>query len=357
MTIWRIRWGRMARCGFSAILLVWLAPWSAWTGGSVARAQQGQDKTKAFDNELERGRQLLQRREYFEALKTLQRANQLAGGRSAECFLLMAQAMNGMKVYPNAVSTAQSAIDLAPADARVLTRAHSVKGLALQSLADKEKDAAKLRDAEAEFRQALIVDPEATVPDLHFNLGLVLMQQGRDDEGIVEMKRELELRANGTTPDRARELIANPRRARENYAPDFAFVSSAGARISLESLRGKVVLLDFWGTRCAPCVQALPSIRKMQKDHASEPFVIVGISADEDELMWRTFTTKNGMVWPQYRDEDRGLQRTFGVGAFPTYILIDPQGIERFRISGTGFKRDSALGSAIDKQLKAAPPH
>ena len=116
------------------------------------------------------------------------------------------------------------------------------------------------------------------------------------------------------------------------------------------------MLLDFWGTWCAPCVQALPAIRNLQKDRARAPFVIVGISSDEDERAWRTFTAKNGMVWPQYRDEDRRIQRTFGVNAFPTYILIDPQGIERFRMSGTGYKRDSALSSAVDKQLKGLPP-
>jgi peroxiredoxin/Tfp pilus assembly protein PilF len=343
-------WRLVAACGVSVGLLVSFAPRSPWTGGPIVLARQAPDKTQAFEEAFERARQLLQRREYFEALKSFQGANQLAGGRSAECYLAMAQAMVGMKAYQNAVNTAQTAIELAPADSRLQARAHSVRGLALESLA--EKDATKLGGAESEFRQALIADPESRVADLHFNLGFVLMRQGRDDEGIVEMKRELELRENGTTADRARELMANPRRARESYAPDFSIVSSEGERISLESLRGKVVLLDFWGTWCAPCVRALPSIRKLQKEHADAQFVIVGISSDEDERTWRAFTAKNGMVWPQYRDRDKGIQRTFGVSAFPTYVLLDREGIERLRISGTSFDRARALSSEIEKQLR-----
>jgi thiol-disulfide isomerase/thioredoxin/Tfp pilus assembly protein PilF len=350
----RGRWRLVTGCGLSAGLITSFVPRSPLPGTPVVLAQQPADKTSAFEEEFEKGRQLLQRREYFEALKSLQRANQLAGGHSAECYLAMARAMQGMKAYQNAVNSAQTAIELAAGDSRLLARAHSVRGLALESLA--EKDATKLRDAESEFRQALTVDPDSIVADLHFNLGFVLMRQRRDDEGIAEMKRELELRANGTTAERARELIANPRRARESYAPDFSLVSSEGERISLESLRGRVVLLDFWGTWCAPCVRALPSIRKLQKEHANAPFIIVGISSDEDERTWRAFTAKNGMVWPQYLDSDRHLQRTFGVNAFPSYVLIDREGIERLRISGTSFDRAAALSSEIEKQLKSSPP-
>jgi thiol-disulfide isomerase/thioredoxin len=94
----------------------------------------------------------------------------------------------------------------------------------------------------------------------------------RDEEGIAELKKEIAIRANGTTADESRSLIANPRRAREKYAPDFSLVSTAGEKFTVESLRGKVVLLDFWGTWCAPCVRAVPSLRKLHKEHAKDAF-------------------------------------------------------------------------------------
>jgi thiol-disulfide isomerase/thioredoxin len=317
-------------------------------------AQVPQDKAKAFDDEFERGRQLLQRHEYFEALKVFQRANQLASGKSAACFLAMAQAMHGMKAYQNAVDAARSAIELAGDDSRLRARAHSVRGLAFQALAG--KDATKLRDAEAEFRQALAADPESRLADFHYNLAVALLKQGRDDEGIAELKRQIDIRPRGTTAEESRALIANPRRARESYAPDFTLVTSAGETISLETLRGKVVLLDFWASWCVPCVKALPSIRKLQNDHAKDPFVLVGISADEDERAWRAFVSKNGMSWPQYFDDRGRLRGIFEVQAIPTYVLIDGEGIVRMQTKGSGFHDVRALRDAVNQQIALIAP-
>src|SRR5215218_1784706 len=100
-------------------------------------------------------------------------------------------------------------------------------------------------------------------------------------------------------------MAENPRRARENYAPDFSFTSSEGEHIALGDLRGKVVLLDFWGTWCPPCVDSVPELRTLHKCYSNEPwFVLIGISSDNDEEKWQEFTVKNKMIWPQYRDRD-----------------------------------------------------
>ena len=339
----------------------WLRPIAIWLivltaamphvhGAGVALAQA--EKTKAYDEEFERARQLLQRHEYFEALKGFQKANQLAGGRSAGCFVGMAQAMLGMKTWQNVIETAQTAIELAQDDPLLRARAHTARGTAFQSLA--EKDPSKLRDAEREFRLALEADPESRIADLHFNLGVVLMKQLRDAEGIAELNKEVAQRAHGSTAEEARLLIANPKRARERYAPDFSVVTANGRPITLESLRGKVVLLDFWGSWCQPCVRAVPSLRKLQKEHANDEFVMLGISSDKDGKTWSAFTAKNGMVWPQYWDEDRTMQRTFDVRVFPTYILLDGDGIERLRVSGTGYHESKVLADRIEEQLKTA---
>jgi thiol-disulfide isomerase/thioredoxin len=314
----------------------------------AARAQAPQNAA-AYDEEFERARQLLQRHEYFNALKGFQRANQLAGGKSAEAFLGMAQAMHGMKVDKNALDACQSAIDLAQTNPRILARAHKLKGQVLEGMGE-------LRDAEAELRAALAADPESRVADLHYELGVVLMGEHRDEEGIAELQKEIELRPNGTTADDARARIANPRRARERYAPAFSFVSTDGQTMSLETLKGRIVLLDFWASWCGPCVKALPTVRKVQKDHVHDPLVIVGISADRDQHAWRAFTDKNGMIWPQYWDEDQRLRQTFGVRAIPTYVLIDGEGIEQLRVAGSGFDQARTLIAEIDKQLKLAAP-
>src|SRR4030095_9812371 len=151
----------------------------------------------------------------------------------------------------------------------------------------------------------------------------------------------------------ARKLIENPRRAREPFAPDFSFTTAEGEFVSLDELKGKVVLLDFWGTWCGPCVASVPALRDLNKKYAKESGVVMlGVSSDGDEDKWKTFTAKEKMVWPQYLDRDHAVQRAFAVRAFPTYIVIDAEGIVRYRDVGTSFEREANLTSAINKEIK-----
>lgn len=206
--------------------------------------------------------------------------------------------------------------------------------------------------AEEAYRAALVADPESNVADLHYGLALALLVQHRDDEAIAELRKEVEIRPHGTTAEEAQALIANPRRGREKYAPDFSFAAADGQTISLETLRGKVVLLDFWASTCAPCARAVPAEKKAQAAHARDPFVIVSISVDRDGAAWRTFTDKNGMVWPQYWDEHGTIGRLFDVDTIPTYVLLDGEGIERLRVKGTPFSDARALTAEVEKQIK-----
>jgi hypothetical protein len=60
------------------------------------------------------------------------------------------------------------------------------------------------------------------------------------------------------------------------------------------------------------------------------------------------------MVWPQYRDEDRRIHRAFGVRAFPTYVVIDHEGIVRFASVGSSWESSADLHDAIKKHMKVA---
>jgi thiol-disulfide isomerase/thioredoxin len=118
-------------------------------------------------------------------------------------------------------------------------------------------------------------------------------------------------------------------------------------------LRGKVVLLDFWGTWCPPCRDSVGSLRDLNKRYAKEKaFVMISVSVHDEENVWRDFTVKNQMVWPQAFDRDNKIQRAFEVNRFPTYILIDHEGIMRFRVTGSGFDREATLIDAIHKAIK-----
>ena len=303
-----------------------------------------------FDEEFTRGRDLYRRGKFEEALKSFKRANELRDKKSAECYGWMSETYMALEAYKNAIESADRVIELANGDRQLLLKAYNNKGLALQQSAEK-KDQKKLRAAEAVFRQGLALEGAPAV--LRYNLGVTLLQLNRDEEGVAELKGYVKDQPNGAYLELARRMINDPRRARENFAPDFSFTSSEGEYISLEDLHGKVVLLDFWGTWCPPCVESVPELRNLYKRYSKEGnFMIIGISSDSDEEEWREFTTRNKMVWPQYRDHDHRILRAFGIRAFPTYILIDHEGIVRLMSVGTSWQHSANLDDAIHKQVK-----
>jgi peroxiredoxin/Tfp pilus assembly protein PilF len=329
--------------GFACLLFECYLP---ATGPRVSA--QGNDGT--FEEELEQGKGLLRQRKYEEALKRFKRANEIQQKKCGVCFQLMAEAYFGLGAYKNVIDCADKMIELAGTDSKLVMLAHNNKGLALQSLSE-NKDQKKLQAAEVEFRTALAIEGSSTT--LHYNLGVVLLQMSRDEEGIAELQQYTKLQPRGPNTENARKLIENPRRARENYAPEFSFTTATGEYLSLEELRGKVVVLDFWGTWCPPCVESVPSLRNLHKRYAKEPsFVLIGISSDSEEEPWRDFVDKNKMIWPQYRDRDRKIARLFDVHSFPTYVVIDHEGVVRFRSVGASWVRAANLEDAIRKQVK-----
>jgi alkyl hydroperoxide reductase subunit AhpC len=95
-------------------------------------------------------------------------------------------------------------------------------------------------------------------------------------------------------------------------------------------------------------------IRNLHQRYVTDRFALIGISADDDEEAWRDFTAAKKMLWPQYRDEDRKIQRAFRIRAYPTYIIIDHEGILRYQSVGVSYARSANLENAIRQQLKLA---
>lgn len=331
-------------------LLVLLEPFTI--AGLRSPIVRGQQNDESYDEAMAKGRDFLKRHKFEDALKSFKRANEMRDKKSAECFIEMAQAYQGLEAYKNVAESCERVIELAANDIMLRARAFNLKGIALQTLAA-GKDQKKLQEAESAFRQGVLLN--AGLPILQYNLGMALLQQGRDPEGIAELQNYLKQWPAMANAEQARKLIENPRRARENYAPDFSITTAEGEYLALDDLHGKVVLLDFWGTWCPPCVASVGSMRELHKRYAKESsFVMIAVSVNDEEDTWRAFTAKNQMVWPQYLDRDHKLQRAFGIRAFPTYLIIDHEGIVRFRSSGASFTRTANLEDAIKKQVKQA---
>jgi len=306
----------------------------------------------AYDSEVAKGNLSLRQHRWEEALKSFKRANDLHDKKSVEACLGMVQAYYGLEAYKNVIETCEKVVEMAAGDAKVVADAYNFEGIALQSQAN-AKDQKKLAEAEAVFRKGLALNVEE--PILHYNLGFTLMQLNRDPEAVAELKKYIALAPEGSKAAEAARLIENPRRARETYAPEFSLTTAGGEYLSPDELHGKVVLLDFWGTWCGPCVASVPALRDLQKRFAKEPlFKMISVSTDSDEAKWRGFIDKNQMVWDQYFDRDRHVTRTFNVDRFPTYILIDAEGIVRYREVSSGWEHSGDLPDAIKKYLKLA---
>jgi thiol-disulfide isomerase/thioredoxin len=333
-----------------ALVILSLVPFSGQSRTLDFQAFAQQGDASGYAEQIAAGRDSLRQRKYDDALKAFKRANELKGQTSAEALFLMANAYMGLGAYKTVATTCDKVIELTANDPAAQAQALNLKGIAIQKQSD-GKDQKKLQEAEAVFRQAVALK-EAT-PDVHYNFGVVLMQENRDAEGAAELKEFVKLAPNAANAEDARKMIDNPRRAREPFAPDFSMTTSEGESISLDELKGKVVLLDFWGTWCGPCVESVPGLRELNKKFAKESsFVMISVSSDGDENKWKDFIVKEKMVWVQYLDRDRKVQRAFRVDRFPTYILLDPEGAIQYRGSGMSLAKEALLEDAVKKQIK-----
>jgi peroxiredoxin/Tfp pilus assembly protein PilF len=328
----------MRHCSRLLVMLVLSA-------GAVPAAQ-GQSGN--YEEELRSGDAYLQRREYDQALRYYKSAYGLKDKSSYDAVVGMAEAYNGLGSYKNALEMCSQGLKLAGADARRQARMHNLRGVALVGLSGKPGDR-KFQEAESEFRTALAADD--SLPAARLNLGIALLRMHRDDDGLRELKAYVESAPKGADVENARRMIEDPRRAREAFAPAFSFTSSEGEHVDLDGLRGKTVLIDFWGSWCVPCVQSTPGLVKLRRKFAGQPVVFLGIAQDQ-ENSWRRFLEKSGMDWPQYLDSSHQILRSYGVNTFPTYVVVDGEGIVRARKSGYGPGQESWLEREIKNTLK-----
>jgi cytochrome c biogenesis protein CcmG/thiol:disulfide interchange protein DsbE len=113
-------------------------------------------------------------------------------------------------------------------------------------------------------------------------------------------------------------------------AEDFALQLS-GKPAHLSDLRGKVVVLNFYGTWCQPCIEETPSLNRLQKYIDSRNGVILGVAADEDLAAYEKFRRDQGVIFPTYRDpatkDDRSpIALSYGTSMYPETYILDRHG-------------------------------
>lgn len=105
----------------------------------------------------------------------------------------------------------------------------------------------------------------------------------------------------------------------------FRLATLEGDTVSLSDLRGKVVLIDFWATWCAPCRAYIPYLIEFHKKYQNEGLVILGISADNGEAL-RSFKTAQGIPYQILQDPTGEISSQYGVVGIPTTIIYNRAG-------------------------------
>lgn len=136
-------------------------------------------------------------------------------------------------------------------------------------------------------------------------------------------------------------------------APDFTVKSLAGQDVALASLKGKVVLVNFWATWCPPCKEEIPSMMKLNQQMAGKPFQMLAIAIDEGgKEAVEGFFKKSGLSLPAYLDTDGAVSRIYGTTGVPETFVVDKTGIIRKKIVGGMDWSAPEVAAYLDELLK-----
>lgn len=286
----------------------------------------------AVQTALTEGSKFEQRHQLTSALDSDRKALKLAKGNCAPCYEAIVNLQLAMNLPKDAVATA--GIWIAHTATPIeKSRAQYLQAVALMRENTVKADPSLLTQAEQTLK--LAIDNNRADPDSHMLRGRVLAALKQDSDARSEFV------ACAATPGasaaecaRANTFATNVDLARGEPAPAFTIPGPDGTPITLDSLAGKVVLIDFWATWCPPCNKDLSYIQGIADEFRKDKFVLLGVSSDSNENSWKRYKQVNDMLGIQVRDSFEGLGTLFHVSGIPTYIVIDANGMIRLRVTG-----------------------
>jgi len=322
---------------------------SVTTTSSAARPSYESDPK--FVKAMADVKQLIQQNKGAYLEDAYKKANKIAGGQCADCLTHMYNMQMVRGAYKDALAsaTASEALATTPLSKAI---AAADRGEAMVSLAGTKPKPAQLEEAHVAFQVAIALYPK--FPSALYADGKVLAKLGRLEEARTDFQQCLECSGpHDPARLRAQHFAANPELATHQMAPAFEVTALDGTKFNLDAMGGRVVLIDFWATWCGPCNEELPHMKKIAKEFAGQPLVILSVSWDSDDATWKTFMTKNEMTWMQYRDADHRLTNEFGVNAIPHYFTIDSDGVLTSEMMGSGSDVEGKLKKLVAKAREA----
>jgi peroxiredoxin len=123
-------------------------------------------------------------------------------------------------------------------------------------------------------------------------------------------------------------------------APEFSLPALSGSTVALSSLRGKVVLIDFWAQWCEPCKKELPQLDRLAKQYAGKGVVVVAVNIDKQKENAERMVKQLGVSLPVLLDPAGSVASTYDLPKMPTSFVVDKKGIVRFVNEGFDGPKD-----------------
>ena len=115
-------------------------------------------------------------------------------------------------------------------------------------------------------------------------------------------------------------------------APDFLVVTETGKKLNVKDFGGKVLILNFWASWCGPCVEEAPSLDAFNRAMAPQGVVVLGVSIDRNEKMYKRFLKDYNISFETSRDPDWEVNTRYGTFIFPETYIIGKDGKVREKI-------------------------
>jgi len=132
-------------------------------------------------------------------------------------------------------------------------------------------------------------------------------------------------------------------------APDFTITADNGRTVSVPSFGGKLLVLNFWATWCPPCVQETPSLSRFAQAYAGKGVVVMGVSVDKDEKVYRAFLQRFNPLFLTARDSK--IHEDYGTFMYPETYIIDAKGKVLKKLAEPADWMDPQMTQYIDSLL------
>jgi cytochrome c biogenesis protein CcmG, thiol:disulfide interchange protein DsbE len=134
---------------------------------------------------------------------------------------------------------------------------------------------------------------------------------------------------------------------KDSPAPEIAGTTLDGTPFRLEQLRGRPVVVNFWGPSCVPCRTEFPLLKAKLEEHAADGLVVVGVLTDDPVDLARQFAAQQGATWATVEDPGQAIKAAYRVVARPQSYFIDRDGVLRSiqigEVGDADFERQYAL--------------